>query len=63
MNREVILRESPVTRPFEARLISNELRSKVIYFQKLLTEKRLNSKLVSKKFKIKSIDEQFKQNK
>lgn len=60
MNGKIIQREGQVTRPFEARLISNELRVRVLYFQKLLREKSLRTKSISKKFKIGRINEQFK---
>lgn len=46
---QIIKKNTPV-RPFEARLIDEELKAKVLYFQILLAEK---SKPKSKKSKIK----------
>lgn len=43
MNNEVTIKQNIVQRPFEARLISDELRARVIYFQKLLNKKRSKS--------------------
>lgn len=48
MNKEIIIREGLVTRPFEAKLISDELRARVKYFQKLLSQKRNNKSKISK---------------
>lgn len=39
MNKEVIIKQGTVTRPFEARIVSEELRERVQFFQKLLTQK------------------------
>lgn len=44
MNTETIIRQGLVTRPFEARLASEELRAKVKYFQKILSLKHNKSK-------------------
>lgn len=52
---EIIVRESIVKRPFEARLISDELRAKVKYFQELLEQKRNKSK-ICKKYKKRPIN-------
>lgn len=45
MNPQTKISEGLVTRPFEARLISDELRAKVIYFQKYLNLKRNKAKI------------------
>lgn len=44
MNNETIIRECVVQRPFEARIISNELRDRVQYFKNLLNQKRVKAK-------------------
>lgn len=54
MNREIILKEGQVKRPFEAGIISNELRERVEFFRNLLKNKNLKSKL-SRKIKHKSL--------
>ena len=40
MNREIITREGLVKKPFEARVIDEDLRNRVIFFKKLLSQKR-----------------------
>lgn len=40
MNKDSIINEGLVKRPFEATIISDELRARVQYFQKLLNQKR-----------------------
>lgn len=47
MNREPILREGTVIRPFEARIISEELRERVQIFKRILEQKTKN-KLIGK---------------
>lgn len=54
MDIEIIIRQGSVVRPFEARPASAELRARVLYFQRILNQKR-KSKLI-KKFKIKGIN-------
>lgn len=54
MNREIILKEGQVKRPFEARIISNELRARVEFFRNLLKNKNLKPRL-SRKIKHKSL--------
>lgn len=45
MNSDIIVRESLVVRPFEARTVSNELKARVLHFQKLLSkQKRIKTK-------------------
>ena len=48
-DRELILREGQVVRPFEARLISEELRERVAYFKFILEQQKLNKFKVWKK--------------
>lgn len=55
MDREAIIKQGLVVRPFEARLIDDELRAKVEYFKKLLTQKR--QKKLFRKLKRKSMNE------
>lgn len=45
MNKEQIIQQGKVLRPFEARIVSDELRDRVIYFQNLLNQKRFYSKI------------------
>lgn len=40
MDIEFIISENKIVRPFESRVISEQLRAKVKYFQKLLAQKR-----------------------
>lgn len=49
MNKEDIIKEGIVTRPFEVRIISDELRARVLYFQNLLHEKRIENQSKNKK--------------
>lgn len=49
INEELILRQGQVVRPFEARLISEELRARVEYFKLLLEKKSVKSRLSKKK--------------
>jgi hypothetical protein len=44
---EATIKYHQVLRPFEARVISDELRARVEKFQKLLKEKRVKSKKVN----------------
>lgn len=49
IDKEFILKQGRVLRPFEARIISDELRDRVQKFQKLLQEKRVKTKLFKRK--------------
>lgn len=44
---ETIIKQGQVQRPFEARVVSNELRARVEKFKQILKEKRLKQKKVN----------------
>lgn len=51
MNKENIIREGIITRPFEVRAVSDELRARVLYFQNLLQEKRIKNQSKNRKIR------------
>lgn len=54
MNKEIIISEGLIIKPFEARVADDKLRAKVQYFQKLLKQQQ-KIKLV-RKIKIRSFN-------
>lgn len=55
-NSETILRQGIVVRPFEARVVSDELRARVQHFQNLLHKKRVKNQLILKKFNSRKVN-------